>query len=233
MTNIFDTTEYRQELAAQRTFMGRVYGWMTIGLLVTALLALAVSSNLRLAASIFGGVSPIVFILVQIGIAMAFTFLLEKIPVSVAAGLFILYSAVTGVVFSILLLIYTAESVAATFFITAGTFGAMSVYGYVTKKDLSSLGTFLMMGLIGLTIAIIVNWFMQSEMMGYIISCVGVVVFTLLTAYDTQKIKQMYAVAEFGSATSQKLALLGAFKLYLDFINLFIFLLRLLGSRRN
>lgn len=233
MTNIFQTAEYQQELAAQRTFMGRVYGWMTIGLLITAALSLGISADPKLTISIFGTVPPIAFVLIQLGIALAFGFLINKLPVPVVAGLFILYSAVTGVVFSVLFLMYTLPSIAATFFITAGTFGTMSVFGYITKKDLSSLGMFLMMGLVGLLIAIVVNIFLQSSMMSFIISCAGVLIFTLLTAYDTQKIKQMYAAAEFGSAAHQKLALMGAFTLYLDFINLFIYLLRLIGTRRD
>lgn len=234
MTNLFQTAEYQQELAAQRTFMARVYGWMTIGLLVTALLALACSTVGPIRDTLWRN-QPLMIglIIVQFLVAMGLSFLVLRLPSVVSSTLFVVYSALTGIMLSSVLLVYTSESVAATFFITAGTFGAMSAFGYVTKKDLTGLGMFLMMGLIGLLIAIVVNIFLASSMLGFLISCVGVVIFTLLTAYDTQKIKQMYADAGYGSEGQMRLAIAGAFSLYLDFINLFIFLLRLLGSRRD
>jgi FtsH-binding integral membrane protein len=231
-TLIYQSAEYQQELAIQRTFMARVYGWMTIGLLTTALVALAVASSPTLI-KIFVMNSGMRFglIIANIAIALGFGFLIHRIPVAVASALFIVYSIIIGLMLSVVLLVYTASSVAGTFFITAGMFGAMSVYGYVTKRDLSGLGTFLMMGLIGLLIAIVVNIFLQSSMMHWIISFAGVLIFTLLTAYDTQKIKQSYANGEAGSATYKKTALHGAFELYLDFINLFIYLLQFMGRR--
>lgn len=234
MTNIFQAAEYQQELAAQRTFMARVYGWMTIGLLVTALLALACATVEPIRNTLWRN-QPLMIglIIVQFLVAMGLGFLVHRLPSVVSSFLFVVYSALTGVMLSSVLLVYTTESVAATFFITAGTFGTMSAFGYVTKKDLTSLGMFLMMGLIGLLIAIVVNMFLASSMLGFLISCVGVVVFTLLTAYDTQIIKQKYADAGYGSEGQMRLAIAGAFSLYLDFINLFIYLLRLLGSRRD
>ena len=148
--------------------------------------------------------------------------------------LFLVYSILTGITLSVILLVYTRlPPVYATFFITAGMFGSMSLIGYTTKKDLSGMGSFLMMGLVGLIIASIVNFFMNSPMMSWLISFIGVIVFTGLTAYDTQKIKQSYATGEQGSAANKKTALFGAFTLYLDFINLFLFLLRFMGNRRD
>jgi uncharacterized protein len=231
---IENSVEYQQELAAQRTFMARVYGWMTIGLFVTALIALGL--NVLFQERIFAmGAGPFYILLfVQFGIALAMGFLVNKMPAPVAAGLFLLYSAITGVVFSILFLVYTKGSIAGTFFITAGMFGATSAWGYVTKKDLSSWGSMLFMALIGLVIASIVNIFLRSSAMMWLCSVAGVVIFTALTAYDTQKIKQSYADGgEYGSSGFERTAVFGAFHLYLDFINLFIYLLRLLGSRRD
>ena len=230
--DILDSAEYRQELAAQRTFMARVYGWMTIGLLVTALISVGMQfMGLNIAQA---GRGPFFALMIlQFGIAMAMSFAINRIPAVVAGGLFILYSAITGIIFSILFLIYTKSSIASTFFITAGMFGAISVIGYTTKKDLTSLGGFLLMGLIGLVIASLVNMFMASPMLYWICSFAGVIIFTGLTAYDTQKIKQSYANGTYGSAAFERTAVFGAFMLYLDFINLFLYLLRFLGNRRD
>jgi FtsH-binding integral membrane protein len=230
---IYQSAEYQQELAAQRSFMSRVYGWMTIGLLITALTSLFIANDPVLIKSIFQTGLFWVLIIAEFGIVLLLSAALRKLPVAVAAGLFLLYSALTGATLSIILLIYTASSVGGTFIVTAGMFGTMSLFGYVTKKNLSGFGHFLMMGLIGLVIAMLVNLFLRSDAMGWFISFIGVVVFTGLTAYDTQKIKQMYAVDAPGSAMVQKTALYGAFALYLDFINLFLFLLRFMGNRRN
>ena len=233
--SILHSQEYGQELAAQRTFMARVYGWMTIGLFTTALTALAV--NMVFGANIVAaGRGPfiIILLLVQFGIAMAMSFLVNKMPAAVACGLFILYSLITGVVFSILFLIYTQASIAATFFITAGMFGATSVYGYTTRRDLSTLGGILFMCLIGLIIASLVNLFMHSSSaLSWLCSFAGVAIFTGLTAFDTQRIKRSYANGEYGSAAFERTAVFGAFVLYLDFINLFLYLLRFLGNRRD
>jgi uncharacterized protein len=231
--SILGSAEYQQELAAQRTFMARVYGWMTIGLLTTALVSLVmyytVGANLVIA-----GRGPLVALLVvQFGIAMGMSFFISRMPAIVACGLFVTYSVITGVVFSLLFLIYTQASIASTFFITAGMFGAISVYGYTTRKDLSSWGSMLLMALIGLIIASVVNIFLMSSGLYWLCSFAGVVIFTGLTAYDTQKIKQAYANGDYGSASFEKTAVFGAFVLYLDFINLFLYLLRFLGSRRN
>jgi FtsH-binding integral membrane protein len=232
--SILQSNEYRQELAAQRTFMAGVYGWMTIGLLTTALTALVVASSPALLKAIFGSGLFWVLILAELGIAFAFRLALNAMPVALAAILFLVYSVTTGATISIILLIYTRSSVASTFFITAGMFAGISAYGYVTKRSLASIGAFCIMGLWGLLIAMIVNLFLASNAMDWIISIIGVVIFTGLTAYETQKFKQAYAEGGgTGTAMNRKIALLGAFELYLDFINLFLFLLRLLGSRRD
>jgi FtsH-binding integral membrane protein len=233
VSNITQSDAFRQELAAQRTFMARVFGWMTIGLLTTALISLGMNAmNLGKALLESQGIL-IALVIVQLGVALGMGFLLHKIPAAVAAFLFLLYSAITGVVFSILFLMYTNGSIAATFFITAGMFGTMAVIGYTTKKDLSGMGSILMMALIGLIIASVVNMFMASTALYWLISFAGVIIFTALTAYDVQKIKQSYAVGEYGSSAFEKTAVFGAFMLYLDFINLFIYLLRFLGTRRD
>jgi len=232
-SNILQSSEFREELAAQQTFMARVYGWMTIGLLITALTALIVSET---GANLTMMRSPGLFItmlLVQIGVAMAMTWAINRIPAIAAAACFLVYSITTGLFFSILFLVYTSASIYSVFFITAGMFGAMSFIGYVTKKDLSSLGMILGMALIGLIIASVVNLFFWNSMLYLLISYAGVVIFTALTAYDTQKIKQGYAAGGSGTDTNKKIAIYGAFSLYLDFINLFLYLLRILGSRRD
>ncbi len=231
--SILRSPEYQAELAAQRTFMARVYGWMTIGLLATALTALVVASSPDLIKTIYTSGGIWVLIIAELAIAIGFNFVLRSVPVPLAAAMFLVYSVLTGATLSIILLIYTASSVAATFFITAGMFAGTSAYGYVTKRSLDSIGSFCIMGLWGLIIASLVNIFLRSSGMSWLISFVGVIVFTGLTAYDTQKLKQAYAEGESGSAMNRKIALLGAFSLYLDFINLFIYLLRFMGNRRD
>jgi uncharacterized protein len=231
---ILGSAEFREELAAQRTFMARVYGWMTIGLLATALTALVVASSPALVKTIFASGTFWILVIAEFGIALAFRFALQSVPVPVAAGMFLVYSVLMGATLSILLLVYTATSVASTFFIAAGMFAGVSAFGYVTKRNLNSVGSFCMMGLWGLVIASVVNMFIGfSNPMNWVISFVGVIVFTGLTAYETQKFKQAYAEGGSGTAMNQKVALLGAFQLYLDFINLFVYLLRFLGNRRD
>ena len=230
--SIEQTAEFRQELAAQRTFMARVYSWMTIGLLVTALTALAINSF-----GLQGVILPsngvfITLLIVQFGVAMAMSFLLNKIPAFVAGIMFIVYSLITGITFSILFLVYTHASIYSAFFITAGMFGTMSCVGYVTKKDLTGLGSFLMMALFGLIIASIVSMFWASSGLYWIINYGAVLIFVGLTAYHTQMIKRAYAEGGAGSDTNNKVAIFGAFSLYLDFINIFIYLLRIFGDRR-
>jgi hypothetical protein len=171
-------------------------------------------------------------IFAELGLVIYLSARIEKLEAKTATGLFLLYSALNGVTLSLVLMLYTATSVATTFLVTAGMFGSMAIYGYVTKKDLSSLGSFMFMGLIGIIIASLVNIFMQSSMMSWVISGIGVIVFTGLTAYDVQRISQMGVTAMSGSeGAMKKMAILGALTLYLDFINLFLMLLRFLGNR--
>jgi uncharacterized protein len=231
--SLLRSPEYQAELAAQRTFMARVYGWMTLGLLATAFTALAIASSPAMIKTIFASGGFWILIIAELAIAFSFQWAIRFVPVPLAAAMFIVYSVLTGATISIILLVYTLSSVAATFFIAAGMFAGVSAYGYLTKRNLDSIGSFLIMGLWGVVIASVVNIFLRSDGMSWLISFIGVIVFTGLAAYDTQKMKQAYAQGESGSAMNRKVALLGAFALYLDFINLFLFLLRFLGSRRD
>ena len=180
---------------------------------------------------IFSFPSLIVLFLATIGLVFFINWRIDRISAGTALVLFTLFSALFGVMMSSVFVQFTGVSIARTFFITAATFGALSLYGYTTQRDLSAFGTFLFMGLIGLLIAIVVNWFLQSPMMAFVISCAGVLIFAGLTAYDTQRIKEVYDVNDDGTATGRK-AVMGAMTLYLDFINLFTFLLQLIGDRR-
>jgi uncharacterized protein len=218
-----------QIVIAQNTLIRQVYAWMGGGLMVTALLALVTISSPAILNAVFG--NRLVFyglILGELGLVVAISGAINRLSAAMASFLFILYAALNGITFSVIFAVYTAESVASTFVITAATFGAMSAFGYMTKRDLTGWGSFLFMGLIGVVIASLVNIFTRSSAVSWVISAVGVIVFTGLTAYDTQKIKAMAA----SGAEGRKPAILGALTLYLDFINLFLMLLRLLGNRR-
>jgi FtsH-binding integral membrane protein len=214
----------------ERRFMAAVYRYMTLGLGLTALVAYAVASSETAIRFVFG--SRLVFfglILAELGLVVALSAAAVRMGAAVAGGLFLLYSALNGVTLSAVLLAYTGASVGVAFAVTAGTFAAMSLYATVTKRDLASWGSFLFMGLIGIVIASLVNIFFQSSMVTFVVSCMSVIVFTGLTAYDTQKLR---AIARAGDAPGA-LAVNGALALYLDFVNLFLALLRLFGSRRD
>jgi len=218
-----------QTAIAQNTLIRQVYAWMGGGLLVTALMAMVTLSSPAILNAVFG--NRLVFyglIIGELGLVFAISGAINKLSAAMASLLFVLYAALNGITMSVIFAVYTSESVASTFVITATTFGAMSAFGYMTKRDLTGWGSFLFMGLIGVVIASLVNIFTQSSAVSWIISAVGVIVFTGLTAYDTQKIKAMAA----NGAEGRKPAILGALTLYLDFINLFLMLLRLLGNRR-
>ena len=172
-----------------------------------------------------------IVMLAPLGVVFYISFGIRKMSAAKAQGAFWIFAALMGASLSSIFLVYTGASITRVFFITAGTFGAMSIYGYTTKRDLTRLGSFLMMGLIGIIIASIVNIFMKSSMMYFVISIIGVLIFVGLTAYDTQKIKNMYLVSDTGEVMGKK-AVMGALTLYLDFINLFLMLLRLFGQRR-
>jgi uncharacterized protein len=217
-----------------RAHMLRVYNLMAIGLAITGIAALGTAtlamSNPAFAQLIY--VSPLKWVVMLAPLALVFflSFRIHSMSVSTAQTTFWGYAALLGVSLSSIFLVYTGASITQTFFITATTFGAMSLYGYTTKKDISSWGSFLFMGLIGLIIASIVNIFMQSGALSFAISAIGVLVFTGLTAYDTQKIKESYYEGD-DSDTAGRKAIIGALELYLDFVNLFLMLLRLLGNR--
>lgn len=213
-------------------FLTRVYGWMAFGLLITAMTAYVVASSpVLIEALILNRLAFWAMIIAQLGLVFYLSARVEKVAPATAAGLFMVYSALTGVTSSVILLIYTASSITSTFIITAGMFGTMAVFGTVTKRSLAGWGQFLFMGLIGLILASVVGFFWQNDAMQFVISVVGVLVFTGLTAYDAQRLKQMAVALPDGRVGSY--AVVGALSLYLDFINLFFFLLRLSGSRRD
>lgn len=219
--------------AEQQRFMVRVYNWMTGGLGITGFMAFYVANSETMLSIVVG--NQIVFfglIITQLGLVFYLSARVHKMSASQAKGVFVLYAGLTGMTFSVILLTYTMESIASTFMVTAGTFGAMSFYGYTTKKDLTSWGSFLFMGLIGIIIASVVNMFLQSSAMHWIITYAGVLIFVGLTAYDTQKIKEMNIIGNEGTDEDTKEAISGALTLYLDFINLFLMLLRVMGDRR-
>ena len=231
---------YQNEISAQRvmdrsvsaTLMRSVYYWMAGALTITGLTAMLVANNETLMSILFSSMGLVWGLLIaEIVLVMILSAAINKLSFSMATLLFILYSVLNGVTLSSIFVIYTQGSIASTFFITAGMFGALAVYGTVTKRDLSGMGRFLFMTLIGLIIATIVNIFVHSTMLYWITTFVGVLVFAGLTAWDAQKIQQMAQTADEVNETTQKLALLGSLMLYLDFINLFLYLLRIFGKR--
>ncbi|WP_392565610.1 Bax inhibitor-1/YccA family protein [Utexia brackfieldae] len=214
-----------------QTYMNQVYGWMSVGLLLTGLVAWYASGNMALLQMLYKGMW--VLLIAQLGLVFVLSGMINKLSGATATALFMIYSILTGLTFSIYFLVYTGESIASTFFITTGMFAAISVYGYTTKRDLSGLGSFLFMGLIGIVIASIVNLFLKSEAVMWAITYIGVFVFAGLTAFDTQKLKALGEnLSTDDSNAFRRYVILGALTLYLDFINLFIFLLRILGNRR-
>ena len=217
-------------------YVRSVYNWMFIGLALTGFVAFYVSSNEAILRLVFGN-SLIFFGLILVELAMVFAIagMVNRMSATTATALFIIYSTLNGVVLSFIFLAYTRASIFSTFFICAATFLACSIYGWITKRDLTSLGGFLLMGLIGIIIASVVNWFIRSSAMSMIVSYIGVFVFVGLTAYDTQKIKNMALAQPAGidGAVIRKGAILGALSLYLDFINLFLMLLRIFGQSRD
>ncbi len=214
-----------------RQYMLKVYNFMTGGLVVTGLVAYFVAGSPTILRAIYGTPLQWVVMLAPIGFAMLFGFRIQKMQASTAQMLYWAFAAVMGLSLSYIFLAYTGASVARVFFITAGTFAGMSLYGYTTKRDLAGVGSFMMMGLIGIILAMLVNLFLHSTALQFAISVIGVAVFVGLTAWDTQRIKEMYSAGD-AAETGTKKAILGAFQLYLDFINLFVMLLQLLGNRR-
>lgn len=219
---------------AQRALFRNVYVWMTMALAITGLVAMYMAKSLTLLQMILGSSFGMWGLLIaEIGLVWYLSARIQKISFATATVLFIIYSILNGATLSVIFLAYTASSIANTFFITAGTFAATGIYGYVTKKDLSSLGSLCIMGVIGLIIATVVNIFLASDALTMVISYIGVALFVGLTAYDTQKIKRLLLSNDMEvNEETQKIALLGALTLYLDFINLFLYLLRILGDRK-
>ena len=230
--NQFETNYPRSEsqlIVAQNTLVRQVYAWMGAGLLVTALTAFVTVSSPALFQALVG--NRLVFYALIFGeLALVFTLsgAISRLSATTATLMFIGYSALNGVTLSTIFLVYTADSISSTFVISAGMFGSMSAFGYLTRRDLTSWGSFLFMGLIGIVIASIVNIFVGSSAISWVVSGIGVIVFTGLTAYDTWKIKALAAEGVQG----RKPAILGALTLYLDFINLFLMLLRFTGRER-
>jgi FtsH-binding integral membrane protein len=213
-------------------FLRKVYGWMFVGLGITAAVALSVASSPALLEAIFG--NRLLFfglIIAELGLVFFLSARVQKIAPATASALFILYSALNGATLSFIFLAYAGASIASTFVVTAGMFGALALYGSTTKRSLAGVGQFVGMGLIGLLLAMVVGFFWHSSALQFVISVVGVIVFTGLTAWDAQRLKVMAAALPEGQTGSY--AVVGALSLYLDFINLFLFLLRFMGGRRN
>jgi uncharacterized protein len=216
----------------QRTFITQVYLWMSTALAVTALVALVVSRSETILSMIMASQGVFIgLLIVELLMVMGLTALIGRMSSSTATLVFLFYAALNGVTFAVILLAFTAVSVATTFFVTAGTFGLMSIVGYTTKRDLSGIGGLLSMALIGLIIATVVNMFLASTMLDWLVTYAGIAIFVGLTAYDTQKLKAM-SEAGLDSEAGRKASVLGALALYLDFVNLFLMLLRIFGRRR-
>jgi uncharacterized protein len=230
--------------AGLRAHMIRVYNYMAMGVALTGIVAwltfnAAVVTNsagtitglTAFGQAIFGGPAVLVLVLATFGLVMFISFRISHLQPATALGLFMLYAGLLGLMLSSVFLAYTGASVTRVFFISAASFGALSLYGYTTQRDLSPIGSFLLMGMIGLFIAMLVNIFLKSTGLDFVISGVGVLIFAGMTAWDTQRIKEMYDPMQDGTVAGRQ-AVMGALQLYLDFINLFLFLLRFLGDRR-
>ena len=231
----FDAMTREQGLSMSAAFpvlMRKVYVWMTLALLITGATAYGVATSPGIQMALFS--NQLLFwglVIAEFALVIGISAAINRLSLTTATLMFILYSVINGAMLSSIFLIYTMSSIASVFFITAGTFGVMALIGYTTKKDLTSMGKILFMALIGIIIATIVNIFLKSSGLQMIVSYLGVLIFVGLTAYDSQKIKNMLQMAPDASEASQKLALLGALTLYLDFVNLFIYLLRIFGRR--
>lgn len=227
----------QQEIVSSSTFstlMRKVYTWMALALTITGFTAYYVASSPAIMQAIFS--NRILFwglLIGELALVWIVSASINRLSLTTATAMFILYSVLNGVTLSFIFLAYTMTSITTVFFITAGTFAAMSLYGYFTKTDLSKMGQIMIMALIGLIIATIVNLFVKSSGLTMILSYVGVLIFVGLTAWDTQKIKEMLQMATDTGEAAQKIALMGALSIYLDFINLFLYLLRIFGSSRN
>ena len=236
--NWYDVDSLRNKDFAMSTafpaLMRKVFVWMTLALAITGLTAYGVATSPTILSLIFS--SKVTFfglIIAEFALVFAISGAINRLSLSTATLLFILYSVINGATLSSIFFVFSVATISKVFFITAGTFGAMALVGYTTKTDLTSMGKLLFMALMGIIIASVVNMFVASSGLDLILSYVGVLVFVGLTAYDTQKIKQMCQAAPDAGESSQKLALIGALSLYLDFINLFLYLLRIFGNNRD
>jgi FtsH-binding integral membrane protein len=231
------SSETTSSASMSKTFMANVFSWMFAALGLTAIVAYMFSQNMELVGYLVTekGLSTLGYVVMfaPLGFVLAMSIGFARFSLPVLMFLFIAYSVIMGISLSFIFLAYTMSSIFLTFAIAAGMFGVMAVMGYTTKTDLTRFGSLMMMGLFGIIIASLVNFFMKSDTMDYIISLIGVAVFTGLAAYDVQKLKRIGAGAEYGTANTSKLAIMGALSLYLDFINLFLMLLRFFGDRRN
>ena len=234
ITNAYARERELEMSAAFPVLMRKVYLWMTLALVITGFTAYYVAHNQTLMTALV--TNQILFwglVIGELALVIGLSAAINKLSLTVATLMFVIYSVVNGSTMSFILLVYTYSSSSNVFFSSAGTFAAMALFGYFTKADLSSMGKILMMALIGIIIATIVNIFTKSEGLAMILNYLGVLVFVGLTAYDSQKIKNMMMAAPDAGEVAQKMALLGALSLYLDFINLFLYLLRIFGARRN
>jgi len=226
------TTNYAVAIdAGLRAYMLRVYSYMGIGLGLTGLVAYVIGNTPAFFAAVYGSPLKWVVMFAPIGFALFFGMRLQAIRASTAQMLFWVFAAVMGMSLAYIFQIYTGASITRTFFVTSGAFLGLSLYGYTTKRDLTGMGAFLVMGLFGLIIAMLINMFLASPGLDFALSIIGVLIFTGLTAYDAQKIKEMYFAAD-GEEVAAKKSILGALTLYLDFINLFLYMLRFMGDRR-
>ncbi|HIU63688.1 MAG TPA: Bax inhibitor-1/YccA family protein [Candidatus Avacidaminococcus intestinavium] len=226
-------TEVAKRANIVQSFFAQVYGWMFFGLMATGIVAYYVASSDAILNLVFSNkITFYGFLLAPLALVVIISSKIESLSTTMASFLFFLYAAVNGVTLSAIFLAYTQESIASTFVITAGTFGATALFGYVTKRDLSKIGNILFMLLIGLIIASLVNLFLQNEAMMWVITYAGIVIFVGLTAYDMQKLKEIAHKINDNEETISKFAVMGALTLYLDFINLFLKLLRIFGKKR-
>jgi len=226
MDNFYEISK-EQEIAETKRFFVRVYSWMSMALIITGLVAYRTANSPEIISFVFYGL--LILELVLVGVLVG---AINKMSAITATIVFILYSVLNGVTLSAIFFVFTADSIANVFFIAAGTFAAMSAYGYFTKSDLTKIGNILFMALIGLVIASLVNMFLKSEMLYWISSYAGVLIFVGLIAYDTQKLKKLNIIGNEDTDEGKKEAIIGALTLYLDFINLFLYLLRIFGKRR-
>jgi len=224
----------QQANAGLQTYMAQVYGWMTCGLLLTAFVSWFAANTPAVMELVFANrITFFGLIILQLALVFILSGMVHKFSGAVATGLFMLYSALTGLTMASIFLVYTYSSIASTFFITAGMFGAMSFWGYTTKRDLSGMGSMLFMALIGIVLASLVNIWLKSSALMWAVTYIGVVVFVGLTAYDTQKLKNIgEGINVDDKENLRRYSILGALTLYLDFINLFLMLLRIFGNRR-